>query len=143
MTASLPDQDKLSRIEAAAYLTTMGHDVKPSTLAKYAQGENGPKFAREEGARRVFYLKGDLNQWAHDHPPTLKNGRPKASVRNGKEKAAAPMRGTVDGSRLSSELVSMLRLHVVLADRFAGGTANASDGYRFAQSLTELRKMVS
>lgn len=139
MTASLPDQDKLSRIEAAAYLTTLGYKVKPSTLAKYA--DSGPKFsreAREEGGRRVFYLKTDLNQWAHDHPPTLKSGRPKDRA-NGQAVDFVPV-GT--SRRLPSELSRALQDHIVLAEQFASGTANASIGFHFARSLAMLRKLV-
>jgi hypothetical protein len=137
MTASLSDQDKLSRIEAAAYLTSKGHDMKTSTLAKLVATDDGPKFGKTENSR-VFYLRADLDTWASAHPPKA-SGKPRA---NGNA-ARAQMIPPGSSRRLPIGVAALLREHILLADMFARGDATATTGFRFAASLDALRRLVS
>jgi hypothetical protein len=53
---------RLTRSEAAAYLTERGRTIAPQTLAnKQVQG-TGPKYT-SEGWRTGYYLVSDLDAW--------------------------------------------------------------------------------
>jgi hypothetical protein len=52
---------KLTRREAAEFLTHQGYSVAPTTLAKYATVGGGPVF--EKFGRRPLYLRSDLMAW--------------------------------------------------------------------------------
>ena len=60
------EQDYLPRKKAAAFLSSLGCPIAPSTLAKKAKNNNegkGPPFLKS-GWRTVRYLKDDLREWA-------------------------------------------------------------------------------
>lgn len=64
----MTEKDKLSRKEAARYLTEIGYRIAPQTLANMAQNNNqgsGPPFTRC-GWASVFYLRADLKAWARE-----------------------------------------------------------------------------
>jgi hypothetical protein len=52
---------RLSRREAAEFLSERGYRVAPTTLAKYATVGGGPIF--EKFGRRPLYLPSDLLDW--------------------------------------------------------------------------------
>lgn len=66
MPPSYPD--KLSRKEAARYLTSLGYRIAPKTLANLAANNNarkGPPFIRY-GWTSVVYDRGALETWVRE-----------------------------------------------------------------------------
>ena len=62
-TVAFPD--KMSRKQAAAYLTSLGTRLSEKTLANLASNNNagkGPSFTRS-GWRTLYYFKADLDAW--------------------------------------------------------------------------------
>ena len=57
-----PADRRLTRREAAAYLTALGLPTAEKTLAWHALNGRGPAFCR--WGRRPLYLRGDLEAWA-------------------------------------------------------------------------------
>ena len=58
--------DKMSRKQAAAYLTSLGHRIAEKTLRNMASNKNaggGPAFTRT-GWRSLYYARADLDGWA-------------------------------------------------------------------------------
>lgn len=53
---------KLSRAEAAAFLTARGYRISVATLGKYACVGGGPAF--EKFGRRPLYTESSLIEWA-------------------------------------------------------------------------------
>lgn len=53
---------KLSRAEAAAFLTARGYRISVATLGKYACVGGGPVF--EKFGRRPLYTESSLIEWA-------------------------------------------------------------------------------
>lgn len=59
--------EKLSRKEAARYLTQLGYRIAPQTLANMAANNNargGPPFIKIGWARPVVYSRVELDAWA-------------------------------------------------------------------------------
>ena len=57
--------DKMSRKQAATYLTSLGTRLSEKTLANLASNNNagkGPSFTRS-GWRTLYYFKADLDAW--------------------------------------------------------------------------------
>lgn len=64
MSQSVVAPDRMTRIEAAAYLTLRGYPIAVKTLAQYASRGHieGPPYSLANG--RVIYERGDLDVWA-------------------------------------------------------------------------------
>jgi hypothetical protein len=64
MTQSITAPDRMTRIEAAAYLTLKGYPIAVKTLAMYASRGHveGPPYSLANG--RVIYERSDLDAWA-------------------------------------------------------------------------------
>jgi hypothetical protein len=58
----IPTADALNRVQAAAFLTTLGIPRAPKTLAKEACRGDGPPYFRI--GRHTFYDREDLAIWA-------------------------------------------------------------------------------
>jgi hypothetical protein len=124
----------LSRVEAAAYLTTKGYRMKPSTLAKYATTDGGPKFTKTD-KNRVHYSQEDLDAWAQAHPPGTThapyNRQPK---RNGheEERMGAPTKAL---SVAALELAS-------LAEMLIRGQGAMLEGARLVVAIETVKRLV-
>ncbi len=128
---------EFTRIEAAAFLTEIGRKMSPQRLAKKVTEGMGPPFTKN--GRSVIYKESELRTWAASPDSNAKGGRGKRVTRNAPVNMIAPGMS----KRLPAELVSILREHVILAERFADGTADGITGYQFARSLATLRRLVS
>jgi hypothetical protein len=64
MTEQLAAPERMTRIEAAAYLTLIGFPISTKTLAQYASRAHveGPPYSLANG--RAMYERVDLSKWA-------------------------------------------------------------------------------
>lgn len=123
------DPEKMTRIEAAAYMTTKGFKVVPTTLAKYVGEGTGPVFHKEHG--RVTYKVADLDAW-------LKSGG--ADLRKARTGGGRPRKTVEPKGDLLSVLEDFLELveHAV-----AGVDVTFADGIKFARQLDELKRLMA
>ena len=132
----MPDSNgtdrEFTRVEAAAFLTEIGHKISPQRLATRATEDLGPPFKKNGRGRNVVYKESELRAWAASPDAKAKGGRGKRAPR-----VAPPAR-----SAQEVDLRAFLRDHLELADELASGTADVWTGYRFAQSIATLRKLV-
>ncbi len=64
MSETIVAPDRMTRIEAAAYLTLKGYPIAVKTLAQYASRGHveGPAYSLANG--RAIYERDDLDAWA-------------------------------------------------------------------------------
>ena len=79
-----PNDRRLSRREAAQFLTAHGYTTAPTTLAKYASIGGGPIF--ESFGRKPLYLESSLLTWAQ-----ARCSGPRLSTSDPGNRSPAPM----------------------------------------------------
>lgn len=132
---------QMSRVEAAAYLTTKGLKLSPVTLAKYAVGGTGPKFTKVDGDRKVYYTLADLDAYVTD-PSRPKRGSSGLGSGHGrrpgsKNKMTAAMITPGDEQVLPAVLEYM-----AVVERIVTGGATFSDGVEYARVAEKLRQLM-
>lgn len=113
-------KETMTRIEAAAYLTTKGLNIGPHTLAKYASEKKGPPFSKPTTGHHTAYAKADLDAFlAGDHKrgPKNKGGRP----------------------RKGDDLLRVLDEFLPMVERVVLGQGTFKDGVQFGQTFDRLK----
>ena len=124
-----------TRVEAAAFLTELGHKITPARLAGRGSEGTGPPFTKQ--GRYPVYKESELRQWARS---------PEAGHKGGRGKRAPKLRAVPPdvAKRLHvRDLATVVREHVELADEFfKSDTPNMMAAARFVRSIELLRRMV-
>lgn len=145
------DENKLNRIEAAAWLTEHGRPTRPQALANMAGRKTGPKYDRD--GRTVVYAVADLTEWmtsggdGRRHPRIARTNGHDAASNAAREVHARVIETSTRNPGGDPLLVrgfagEIISEFLTVADRMLDGGGTFADGVAYARGLEKLRRLV-